>query len=374
MIITLSFINGFQDGVSKKVFSFWGHIHVQRFMSGKSLVAEESPLTKNDSAINIIKTIKGIQQVQAYGTKSAVVEHNKNIEGILFKGVEPNYAFNNLKTFLVAGSFPKFNDSLYSKEIMLSAAIANQLEAKVNDTINIFFISATDNKSNQRKLRISGIFKTGIEEYDKLFAIGDIRLIQRLNNWQSNEVGGYEIFIDHYKNMDTINQQILDGYLPDVWASKTIKSIYPNIFDWLGVQDTNRNVIIIIMAIVAIINLITCLIILVLERTRMAGVLKATGANNWLVQKIFLYHATAIALVGIGLGFIVGVGVCLLQQKFNLITLDETVYSIATAEVKIVWWQIGLVCSGTLVVCFIALLLPTFLVRNIKPVKAIQFR
>ena len=173
--------------------------------------------------------------------------------------------------------------------------------------------------------------------------------------------------------MDSINYQLADK-LPNVWAGKTIQEVYPNIFDWLNIQDVNRNVIFAVMAIVAIINLITCLLILVLERTRMIGIFKAVGATDGTIQKIFLYHASLIALVGIGIGFVAGIGICLLQQYFGFIKLDEANYYVAVAPIQIIWWQVILICVVTAVVCFISLIIPTLLVRKIKPVKAIEFR
>ena len=372
MIITLSFVNGFQQTISQKVFSFWGHIRVQHFEAGKALVAEESPITKNDSVQQIIQEQKGVQRVAVFATKSAVLEKKKEIEGVLFKGIDAHYDSSQLHQFIKKGRWLRFDDSLYSKEILVSVPIANELQLKINDTLNIYFISSSGNNS-RRKLLVAGIFKTGIEEYDKLFAIGDIRLIQRINDWQPDQIGGYEVFVNDYKQMDSINYQLADK-LPNVWAGKTIQEVYPNIFDWLNIQDVNRNVIFAVMAIVAIINLITCLLILVLERTRMIGIFKAVGATDGTIQKIFLYHASLIALVGIGIGFVAGIGICLLQQYFGFIKLDEANYYVAVAPIQIIWWQVILICVVTAVVCFISLIIPTLLVRKIKPVKAIEFR
>jgi lipoprotein-releasing system permease protein len=162
--------------------------------------------------------------------------------------------------------------------------------------------------------------------------------------------------------------------LPGAWVSKSIKDIYPFIFDWLSIQDVNRNVIFIVMAIIAIINLITCLLILVLERTRMVGILKSIGTSDWHIQRIFLYHATIISCTGIGIGFLVGIGIALLQQYTGFIRLDETAYYVSVAPVNIIWWEVFAVCGLTLVVCFLSLILPTIFVRSIQPVKAIQFR
>lgn len=372
MIVTLSFVNGFQKTISQKVFSFWGHIRVQHFEAGKALVAEETAIIKNDSVERIIKNQNGVQHVEVFATKSAVLEKQKEIEGILFKGIDAKYDSSRLHQFIKQGRWLHFEDSLYSKEILVSAPIANELQIKINDTLHIYFIGSNGNNS-RRKLLVAGIYKTGIEEYDKLFAIGDIRLIQRINEWEPNQIGGYEVFVNNYKQIDSINNQLADK-LPNVWAGKTIQQVYPNIFDWLNIQDVNKNVIFIVMTIVAIINLITCLLILVLERTRMIGIFKAVGAKNITLQKIFLYHASLIALVGIGLGLIAGVGLCLLQQHFGFIKLDEANYYVSVAPIEIVWWQVILICIVTALVCFISLIVPTLLIKNIAPVKAIQFR
>ncbi len=375
MIITLAFVNGFQQTVSQKVFSFWGHVRLQQYEANKALVAEETPLDKNDSIVTFIKGIEGIATVQSFATKSAVLQQQTNIEGVLFKGVEKGYDFGHLKNFLQAGRWPNFNDSLYSRDIIISQPMADQMQIKLNDTIKIHFIDAAGGKSNFRRLTVSGIYKTGIEEYDKLFAIGDLRLIQRLNNWQPNQIGGYEIYLDDYKKMDEINKYILDkNIIPSNWISKTVKEVYPNIFDWLGIQDVNRDVIIVIMAIVAIINLITCLLILVLERTRMVGILKAIGSTDGTIQRIFLFNATYITVIGVVSGLFFGLGICLLQQATGFIKLDETAYYVSTAPIKLIWWQIVIVCLGTIIVCFLSLIIPTLLVRTVKPVKAIQFR
>ncbi len=374
MIITLAFVNGFQKTVSEKVFSFWGHIRVQHFQNAKSLISEESPIEKNDTVTAIIKQQSGFKKVQAFATKSAVVEKNREIEGVLFKGVENDYDSTQFKQFLKQGRWLQFSDSNYSKEIIISQPIAKNLQLQVNDTLRINFISSDAGIANaSRKLVVVGIFNTGIEEYDKVFAIGDIRLIQRLNNWQPNQIGGYEIFINNYNTMDTFNAHLSDN-LPTEWLSRTIKETYPNIFDWLGVQDTNKYVVFVVMGVVAIINLITCLLILVLERTRMVGILKAIGSSDFEVQKIFLYYASLISLAGIVIGLITGVGLCLLQQQTHLIHLDESLYYVAYAPINLIWWQVVFVCVATAFVCFLALIIPTIIIKKMQPVKAIQFR
>jgi lipoprotein-releasing system permease protein len=373
MIITLAFVNGFQYAVSNKIFNFWGHLRVQEYAPDKAMIAEETPWPPNDTTLQILHLFPQVKQIQAFATKSAVVEKNKEIDGVLFKGVESNYNFNNLKPFLKQGSFPKFNDSSYSKDILLSQPVANELQIKLNDTVNIYFINREKGNAAVRRLHVCGIFKTGIDEYDKFFAIGDLSLLRQVYNWQHNEIGGYEVFLNDYTKMDTINSQLYD-MLPQTWISRTIKQVYPNIFDWLQIQNVNRNVIFTVMAIVAIINLITCLLILILERTRMTGILKALGTRDWTIQKIFLYHASMIALRGILIGLFVGLGICILQQQTGFIKMNEAAYYVSEAPVYIIWWQVVAVCIATLFVCFLSLLIPTWLVKTIRPVKAIQFR
>ena len=373
MIITLAFVNGFQHTVASKVFSFWGHLRVQKFEPNKSLVAEETAIKKNRQVEEILKHENGVYQVQTFATKSAIIEKNKEIEGVLLKGIEENYDSTQLKPFIKQGRWLHFNDSTYSKDIIVSVQLAKQLKIKLNDTIHIYFISSIDGSRNYRKLVVSAIYKTGIEEYDKLFVIGDQKLIRKMSNWASDETGGYEVFVNDYHQMDSISNHLLEK-LPTEWMSKTIREVYPNIFDWLNIQDVNRNVIFVVMAVVAIINLITCLLILILERTRMVGILKALGANDWLIQKLFLYHATVITFAGIGIGFILGIGICLVQKYLGIIKLDESAYYVSEAPIYIIWWQVLAVCAGTTIVCYLSLIIPTWIIKRIQPTKAIQFR
>lgn len=373
MILALSFVNGFQKTISEKVFNFWGHIRVQHYELGKSIISEETAILPNDSVLNILQAFPEVKKVQPFATKSAVLEFNKNIEAVLFKGVNNDYDFKNIASFLTKGKWVEFNDSLYQKEITLSEYHANLLEIKVGDSILIHFINSSEGKSNSRKLKVCGIFKTGIEEYDKLFGIGDIRLIRRLSNWNDGEIGGYEVLLLNYTELDKINNAIYDQ-LPNTWISRTMKEIFPNIFDWLKIQDVNRNVIILIMSLVAIINMISCLLILVLERTRMTGILKAFGSTEKTIQKIFFYYAAYIATTGVFIGFLTGVGISIIQKYTGFLKLDEASYYVATAPVFINWIQVILVCLGALFLCFASLLLPLFITRKINPIKAIQFK
>jgi len=296
------------------------------------------------------------------------------MEGVLLKGLNGEFDFNLLKPFLKEGRWINFNDSSYSREIIVSAHTAKQLQIKLNDRVFIYFIRP-DGTLRPDRLDIVGIYKTGIDDYDKNISIGDLKLIRRLNDWKENEIGGYEVFLTDFNKMEKTSEDLYAMTdFPETWDTQPIRSIYPNIFDWLNLQDLTRNVLIGFMGGVALINLITCLIILVLERIRMVGVLKALGATDWIVQKIFLRHSILITSVGIVLGALFGLALLYIQKATGFIKLKEEAYYMSEAAVKIIWWQVLLVCALTFLVSLLVLMIPTSIVKRVKPVKAIQFK
>jgi lipoprotein-releasing system permease protein len=373
MIITLSFVNGFQETVSNKVFSFWGNVRVGYRQPMKATIAEEEPIQGNDTLVDSIKKMPQVRSIHPFATKYAILKAPTEIEGVLVKGLDSAYDTVHMKGFMKQGRWIHYGDSTYSREIVISSYTAQQLDIKLNDRVLIYFIKP-DGRLRPDKLTVVGIYKTGIEEYDKTYAIGDLKLIRKLNGWAENEIGGYELFLKDYKKMNEVSDAIFSlPAFPQLWDTKTIQEVYPNIFDWLNIQDTNQNILITIMTIIAIINLITCLIILVLERLRMIGILKALGASNWTVQKIFLNHSAWITFTGIVLGSLLGLGLLWLQQTTGFIHLPEDAYYMDKAEVKIIWWQVLLVIGATLTVSVLVLLIPSFIVRKIQPIRAIRF-
>ena len=373
MIVTLSLVNGFQTTISQKIFSFWGHIRVVDKQPMKSAIAEETPIQKNDTVFNVLKKNPEVADINAFATRYAMLKSKEEIDGVLIKGLDTAYNFDHLKRFMQQGRWIQFNDSTYSREIIISAHTASQLKLKVNDRVFIYFIRP-DGSLRPDRLTIAGIYKTGILEYDQTFAIGDIKLIQRLNGWESGQIGGYEIFLKDFTRMDKASNDLyeMDSF-PATWDTKTMHQLYPNTFDWLNMQDVTRNVLIGFMITVAVINLITCLIILVLERVKMIGVLKAIGAGDWTIQRIFLQHSLFITLTGIVLGTGLALGLLWLQQTTGFIKLNEEAYYMDTAAVTIIWWQVAAVCIGTLLVCIFVLMIPSVIIKRIQPVKAIRF-
>lgn len=370
MIVAFAFVEGFQQTISAKIFSFSGHIRVQQHEASAN--TEELPTEDADSVRQILTQQQDVKFVDAVANKAAMLKTTETIEGVLLKGVEKKFSKERLLPFMTSGEWLQFADSSQRAQIILSEYTAKQLKATVGTKILVYFIDDKGEAPRVRTVTVSGIYKTSIEEYDKHFAIVDIDFIRRLNGWTDNQIGGYEITLSDYKKDHTASNELLDQ-LPVQWFSTPVREIYPNIFDWLQLQNTNKFVVMIIMCVVAIINLISCLIILVLERSKMIGILKATGAGNLQVQTIFWNQALIITLAGMIIGTLLGVGLCLLQQRTGFIRLDDAAYYVVKAPVKIIWWQVVLVNAATFIISFLILLIPSLIVRKISPVKALRF-
>ena len=373
MIITVSLAAGFQEAVSEKVFSFWGHVRIQEKQPNKALIAQEIPIKQNDSLTKLILQQPGIKSIHPFATRYALLKTKEDLEGLMIKGLDSHYDSSHLSTFIKHGRSLHFSDSGYSRELIVSTLIAKKLKLQLNDSLLLYFIREGE-APRPRKVTVVGFYQTGIEDYDRLFAIGDLSMIRQLNNWDNNQVGGYELFLNDPRTMDVTAEKLyaLDRF-PATWDAITVHEVSPQLFDWLNMQDLTRNVLVGFMTIVALVNLITCLLILVLERIPMIGMLKSLGATSWTVQKIFLRYSMLITLGGVITGTALALLVLWLQEKTGFIKLDESAYFLDKAAVKIIPWQIFAIAGGTVLISLLILWIPSLLVRKIPPVRAIRF-
>lgn len=394
MIISTALITGFKKEISSKIYGFWGHIHITQTGFGNSLL-DTPPLEASTALFNSIDTIDriryieevptnggyvdrqritrgGVDHVQSYALKAGIIQAREDIEGIILKGIGEDYDWQFLSSYLKEGQIIEFPDSAASNDILVSQQTARRLKLEVGQSFIVHFIQ--QGEQLRRKFTVKGIYKTGLEEYDRQFALVDIRQIQQLLGWRPNQVSGLEIFIDDYHDAKPLADYIYFAILPSDLYAEDIRSKLPEIFEWLDLQDINEVVILVLMVIVAVINMITALMILILERTNMIGTLKALGSTNWSIQKMFLYHAAYIIIVGLLWGNFLGLGFCWLQDTFEFITLSEENYYLATAPIAFNAWGFFLINIGTLIVTLVFLLIPTFLVLSISPVKAIRFK
>ena len=369
MILTLAILKGFKQEIREKIRGFSGDMMVLKYDLNNSY--ENSPF-KNDSTFLIkAKSNPYINKVMPFATKPGIIKANGEIEGVLLKGVDKTYDWTFFKKSLRSGTVLNFGDSTeVKKQLLISQTIANSLKLKVGDKIIMYFIQEP---IRRRQFVIKGIFNFGIEDVDKSYVIGDISLITRLNNWNPDEVGGYEIKINNFNKLRE-TEEIVNGLLPTKLKSYTVTDTYPAIFSWLDLLDGNTNVVLGLMIIVAVINMISALLIMILERTNFIGIIKAMGARNWVIQKIFLYNAIYLIAIGMLIGNIWGFGFGLLQQQTHFFKLKEATYYMSFVPIQ---FDIGdwiFLNAGTAFICILVMLGPSMLVTKITPVKAIRFK
>ncbi len=395
MITTNALITGFKKEISSKIFGFWGHIHITDADISTSLldaypIKMQQPFYPHLDTLRyweyyelrnflgyewerVRRTKGGVRHIQVFAIKPGIIKAKSEIEGILLKGVGKDFDWSFMEQYLVKGQRLNLPDTAtaMSSEILISQQTANRLRVDTGDSFVVHFVQGGDQL--KRRFTVSGIYKTGLEEYDKVFALVDIRQIQRLLGWQSDEVSGFEVFLDNLDDLNLLTDYIYYSQLPSDLYAETIRDKLPEIFEWLELQNINEVVILGLMITVAIINMITALLILILERTNMIGTLKALGATNWSIRRIFLYYAAYIILVGLFWGNLIGIGLCVLQDQFGLIRLSEENYYLSVAPVQLRVWNILFINIGTLIITLLFLVLPSYLVTRISPVKAIRF-
>ena len=373
MIIAVATGVGLQDKIREKVSAFNGHIIISNFDDNESEVSVE-PISIKQDFYPHFKSVKGISHVQAVASKAGIIRTGEAFEGIVLKGVGKEYKWDVIGEYMVAGRLPNFKQDINS-EVILSQYLADRLKLKVGDKFNTFFMKEGGNgMPNLRRFELVGIYNSGFQEFDAIYMFGDIRHVQRMNKWKNGEVGSFELFIDDFSKIREKGQEVYESdEVPSTFNTKTIEEKYFNIFEWLKLFDINIIVIITIMVVVATINMVVALLVLILERTQMVGILKAVGAANWSIRKIFLYNAAYLILKGLFWGNIIGISLLLIQKYFGIIKLPPENYYVTVAPVAIDIPAILLINIGTIIICITLLLIPSYIITRISPVKVLRF-
>jgi len=369
MILSVAIVRGFKQEIIEKVRGFDGDIKVVKYDLNNSY--ENSAFKTDDTLFAAVKSNPLFTQIMPFATKPGIIKANGEIEGILLKGVDKTYDWSFFKKNMIAGDVIDFTDTVKSKqELLISDVIARRLKLKVGDKLLIYFVQEP---LKRRPFKITGIFNTSIEDIDKIYVIGDLALIKRLNDWDEQTIGGYEIHSADFDRLST-DANVINNLLPIRLKAYTAVDNYPTIFEWLPLLDINTRIILGLMLIVAVINMISALLIMILERTAMIGIFKAMGAANWSIQKIFLYNASYLIGLGLLFGNVFGLGFCLLQSSTHFFKLDPESYYMAFVPIQLHWLDVVGLNIGTMVICLLVLVIPSMLVSRISPVKAIQYK
>lgn len=369
MILAVAVVKGFKTEIREKIRGFSGDIILIKYDLNSSY--ENSPFSLGADTLKKLQNLPDIQYAYPYAIKPGIINTDNEIEGVVLKGVDKSFNWDFFKKILVEGKVIDFTDSLAArKQILISQHIANRLKLKVGDDFLMYFVQENLRK---RPFKIVGIYNLGVEEVDKTYVIGDLSIIKRLNNWKDSQVGGYEIRVKDFDKLESANSRVSDNIGFRLRAF-SITEWYQTIFQWLSLLDINTQVILILMMAVAVINMISALLIIILERTNMIGILKALGSSNWRIQKIFLSNAAYLIGFGLLLGNILGIGLGLLQSYTHFFELDQVSYYMSFVPVQLELADIIFLNAGTLVVCLLVLIIPSMLVTRISPVKAITFK
>ena len=367
MILSVFILSGFKSNISNKVFGFGGHINISKFSYNQSY--ENDPINFNSEMLTEIELMDFVDNVQTYATKAGVIKKNNEILGVVLKGVDQLYNWNFFNENLISGNVPLFNDSITENSILISKNISSKMKLNVGDEMIMYFM---EKPVRVRKFIISGIYKTGLSEFDDITVIGDLKHIQKLNNWNLNQIGGYEISINNFKNIE-IYTSLIDESIDYDLKALSINDKYPQIFDWLRLQDFNVLIILILMLIVGGVNMITSLLIIILEKSRLIGMLKAIGASDWNIRHIFIYNSLQIILGGLFWGNLIAVSLSFLQIRFNFLKLDEAIYFMDFVPINIELFSLFLINLGTIIICYLILVIPSAVIAKISPAKSIKF-
>jgi len=372
MLIAIATGIGLQKKVREKVVAFNGHITISNYdgnTSDESIV----PISTNQDFYPKFKSVAGIDHIQAVATKFGVIRTETDFEGIVLKGVGKDYDWKYVEEFLIKGRLPTYNKGT-SNEVLISSYLANRLQFNVGDKFQtIFGKESIKQLPFQRQFEIVGIFNSGFQEIDKTFMIGDIKHILRMNKWEKDEIGNFEIFLEDFTQLQQKETEIRNA-IPPLLNTQNIEEKFYTTFEWIKIFDNNTYGIIVIMIIVAGINMITALLVLILERTQMIGVLKSLGSSNWSIRKLFLYNAAYLIGLGLFWGNLIGLTLLFSQQFFEILKFpDPEQYYVSIIPVHIGLDYILLLNLGTFIACFLMMLIPSYIITKISPVKAMRF-
>ena len=368
MLISIAVVVGFKNQIKDKVIGFVAPIHIQALNQNESI--EETPFVL-DSVLLARLDKSFITEMHPTADKAGIIKTDDEIQAVVLKGVDFNYNWNYISSYLVDGFIPQYSENERSNDVVISNIIAHKMSLKVGDPVRIWFVD-TDMKARGRKFNVKGIYETGLQECDERYVYCDLGQIRKLNGWDNGEFGHLEIWVDNEKNIADYNRTIYYS-IPTELVSYTAMETYPQIFDWLELQDMNVVIIIVLMLLVAGITIISMLLIIILERTSTIGLLKAMGANNGLIRIIFLKRSLRILLIGMAIGNVFGIGLCLIQKFTNLISLSPESYYLSAVPIELNIWHIVLLNAGTMALWIVMMLLPTMLINNITPSKSIRF-
>jgi len=371
MIVAMAIVTGFSASISEKLFSFMGHVHVLPFdMTRGNTLTYTEPIYYDTALEAKMKSLEYVAAVWPFAERPVIVQAHGQMEGVVLKGVDSNYRF--MKGITLTGDQIDYRDSAYSKQICLSATTANRLNINLGDTVQLDFIE--NEVPRIRRVRVCGIYHSGMEEVDKRFGVCDLRLLQRINNWSKDSINGFQLDLTDNAYADSVSAYLHYNVIKPPLESYTTMENYSSLFEWLALQKMSGAILLTIMAIVAIINMGAVLVILMVDRARMVGLLKALGMQFGTTRNIFLSIAALIGASGILLGNIIALAICWLQLRFGFLTLNEEVYYMHYVPIKINWLHIGVIDIVTLLLCVICMLLPVLYIRRIQPAKALQFK
>jgi len=374
MILSVAIVTGFKSEISNKIIGFGSHIQIVNYDTNISF--ETEPINKAQSFYTDINDLMGIKNIQEFAIKAGIIKTKTDIQGVVLKGVGADFDWSFFDQNLVEGKSFRITDSLKTDDILISKYIANLLKLNVGDKIIAYFIQEP---MRMRPFVISGIYETSLAEFDEKFAMIDIKHIQKLNNWNDNQISGFEVLIQDFSKLDKMTEDVRDivgfHFNPDGSKLKvlSIKEKYPQMFDWLELTDMNVWVILILMIAVAGFNMVSGLLIIILERTNMIGILKAMGTKNWSIRKIFLYQSGFIISKGLLWGNIIGLTICFLQAQFQIFKLDPTSYYLDAVPINLKIWHILALNSGTLITTVLMLIIPSYIISRLSPEKTIKF-